>query len=155
MNIILSGNCLDTLKTIPDCSVDCCVTSPPYYGLRDYGAAGQIGLEKTPEEYIEKLVQVFREVRRILRNDGTLWINIGDSYCSSATGTNKQQNSTLGGGKSTQIESFKRPNKKPHGDIKAKENRSQYDKYACHTYGKKNRTETTGRACSLRCKKDL
>ena len=68
------------LKTIPDGTVDCCVTSPPYYGLRDYGKEGQIGLEESPEEYIEKLVRVFREVKRVLKDDGTLWLNIGDSY---------------------------------------------------------------------------
>jgi DNA modification methylase len=65
---------------MPDGSVHCCVTSPPYYGLRDYGVSGQIGLEESPEAYITRLVEVFREVRRVLRDDGTLWINIGDSY---------------------------------------------------------------------------
>lgn len=64
-----------------------CVTSPPYYGLRDYGVDGQIGLEETPEQFITKLVEVFREVRRVLADDGTLWINIGDTYCSTAPGT--------------------------------------------------------------------
>ena len=77
---ILNGDALEMLRTLPDESVNCCVTSPPYYGLRDYGAAGQIGLESTPEQYIERLVAVFREVRRVLRDDGTLWLNIGDSY---------------------------------------------------------------------------
>lgn len=131
--VILNGNCIDVLKTLEDCSVDCCITSPPYYGLRDYGTAEwvggdpncnhvrdnkvgknnttghksmaekgefvgdaiyksvcpkcgavrvdeQIGLEETPEEYIEKLVNVFREVKRVLKDSGTLWVNIGDSY---------------------------------------------------------------------------
>jgi len=82
-NRILLGNNIDTLKTLPDGSVDCCVTSPPYFGLRNYGIEGQIGLEETPEEYIEKLVLIFREVRRVLRDEGTLWINIGDSYAGS------------------------------------------------------------------------
>lgn len=68
------------LKTIPDACCSTCVTSPPYYGLRNYGEEGQIGLEETPGEYIERLVEVFREVRRVLKNDGTLWLNIGDSY---------------------------------------------------------------------------
>lgn len=77
---ILQGDCLEVLKTLPADSVDCCVTSPPYYGLRDYGMSEQIGLEETPEEYIEKLVDVFREVKRVLKDDGTLWLNIGDSY---------------------------------------------------------------------------
>jgi len=74
------GDCLDVLKTMPDKSVHCCVTSPPYYGLRDYGCEGQIGLEKTPEMYVQKLVEVFREVKRVMRDDGTLWLNLGDSY---------------------------------------------------------------------------
>jgi DNA modification methylase len=80
VNVILQGNCLDVLRTLPDQFVQCCVTSPPYWGLRDYGVAGQLGLEKTPEAYVEKLVAVFREVKRVLRNDGTLWLNLGDSY---------------------------------------------------------------------------
>jgi len=137
---ILCGDCLEMLKTLPDNTVDCCVTSPPYYGLRDYGTgkwiggdpncphkrlskysaktipghaqielAGnvgdaiyksvcplcgavredkQIGLEETPEAYIQKLVLVFREVRRVLKDDGTLWVNIGDSYAGSGKGRN-------------------------------------------------------------------
>ena len=74
------GDCLDVLKTMPDNSIHCCVTSPPYWGLRDYGHDGQIGLEDTPEEYVNRMVEVFREVKRVLRNDGTLWLNLGDSY---------------------------------------------------------------------------
>ena len=85
--MILCGDALEQLKTLPDASVHCCVTSPPYYGLRDYGVAGQIGLEETPEAYVAKLVDVFREVRRVLRDDGTLWVNLGDSY--SNTGGSK------------------------------------------------------------------
>ena len=77
---ILQGDCLETLKSLPECSVQTCVTSPPYYRLRDYGVDGQIGLEQSPEEYIDKLVSVFREVRRVLKDDGTLWLNLGDSY---------------------------------------------------------------------------
>ena len=68
------------LATIPDGSVQCCVTSPPYWGLRDYGVVGQLGLEKTPDEYVAKMVATFREVRRILRGDGVLFLNLGDSY---------------------------------------------------------------------------
>jgi DNA modification methylase len=71
---------------MPDESVNCCVTSPPYFGLRDYGVAGQVGLERTYPEYIDRIVEVFREVRRVLRVDGTLWLNLGDSY---ATGAGK------------------------------------------------------------------
>ena len=77
---ILHGDSLEMLKTIPSSTVDCCITSPPYYGLRDYGVDGQIGLEETPEEYVQKLVAVFREVKRVLKDDGTLWVNVGDSY---------------------------------------------------------------------------
>ena len=80
MVTIHTGDCREVLKTLADCSVNCCVTSPPYYGLRDYGHDGQIGLEKTPEAYVAELVTVFEEVRRVLRADGTLWLNLGDSY---------------------------------------------------------------------------
>ncbi|AXG66639.1 putative DNA adenine methylase [Dickeya phage vB_DsoM_JA13] len=77
---VLVGDCKRSLKKIPDASVQMCVTSPPYYGLRDYGNPAQIGLEETPEQYIESLVEVFREVKRTLKDDGVLWLNIGDSY---------------------------------------------------------------------------
>lgn len=79
---IMGGDALAVLGTLPDARFHCCVTSPPYWGLRDYGVEGQLGLEKTPEEYVAKMVAVFREVRRVLRDDGTLWLNIGDTYCS-------------------------------------------------------------------------
>jgi DNA modification methylase len=79
---ILQGDVVEQLRTLPDCSVQCVCTSPPYWGLRDYGVEGQIGLEKTPEGYTQKMVDVFREVRRVLRDDGTLWLNLGDSYAS-------------------------------------------------------------------------
>lgn len=91
---ILNGDALAVLKTLPDESVNCCVTSPPYWGLRDYGCEGQIGLEATPEEFIGKLVKVFREVRRVLRKDGTAWVNLGDTY---ATGAGKVGESPGGG----------------------------------------------------------
>ena len=86
LDTILCGDCLAVLKTLPDESVHCCVTSPPYYGLRDYGMDAQIGREDSPEEYIAQLTAVFREVWRVLRPDGTLWVNIADSYC----GTNSK-----------------------------------------------------------------
>lgn len=89
---IINGHCLDALKTLPDCSVQCCVTSPPYYGLRDYGVDGQIGLEETPDAYVAKLVAVFAEVRRVLCDDGVLWLNLGDSYAAG-----KPKNSCLPG----------------------------------------------------------
>lgn len=77
---IITGEALETLRQLPDRCCDVCVTSPPYYGLRNYEVDGQIGLEGSPDEYVEKLVEVFREVRRVLKDDGTLWLNIGDSY---------------------------------------------------------------------------
>lgn len=94
---IYIGDCIESMRTMPDSSINTCVTSPPYFGLRDYGHAGQLGLESTPDEYIAKMVNVFREVRRVLRDDGTLWLNIGDSY---ATGTkaDRQQSTNPGVG---------------------------------------------------------
>jgi DNA modification methylase len=74
------GDCREVLRALPESSVHCVVTSPPYFGLRDYGVEGQIGLEQTPDEYVAEMVAVFREVRRVLRDDGTLWLNLGDSY---------------------------------------------------------------------------
>jgi DNA modification methylase len=79
---ILIGDCRERLRELPDRSVNCCVTSPPYFGLRDYGVDGQIGLETTPDAFVAQLVDVFREVRRVLRDDGTVWLNLGDSYAS-------------------------------------------------------------------------
>ena len=86
MHTILVGDVHEQLKTLPDNSIHCCVTSPPYWGLRDYGHDGQIGLEKTPEAYVAQMVEVFREVRRVLKDDGTLWLNLGDSYSGGKTG---------------------------------------------------------------------
>ena len=86
MSKILYGDALKCLKSLPDSSVNMCVTSPPYYGLRDYGIDGQLGTEDTPALYIERLIDIFREVHRILRKDGTLWINIADSYAGSGKG---------------------------------------------------------------------
>ena len=80
VNTIYQGDCIQVLKKIPDNSIDCCVTSPPYFGLRDYGQAHQIGLENTPELYVSKMVELFEEVRRVLKPTGTLWLNLGDSY---------------------------------------------------------------------------
>lgn len=95
---LYQGDALETLKQMEDESINCCVTSPPYWGLRDYGVEGQIGLEKTLEEYVSKMVEVFREVKRVLHKDGTLWLNLGDSYSGSCqTGG---VNSISGNGKS-------------------------------------------------------
>lgn len=81
--MIIQGDALSVLKTLPAESVQCCVTSPPYYGLRDYGEEGQLGLEDTPEQFISALADIFDEVKRVLKHDGTLWVNIGDSYAGS------------------------------------------------------------------------
>lgn len=89
MNKIINSDALEALRTLPDSCCRTCITSPPYYGLRDYGADGQVGLEDTPELYIENLVKIFREVRRALKDDGTLWVNIGDSYAASGKGRNR------------------------------------------------------------------
>lgn len=82
--MIYCGDSLEVLRTLPDASAQCCVTSPPYWGLRDYGHDGQIGLEETPEQYVSRLVAVFAEVRRVLADDGVLWLNLGDSYAGSS-----------------------------------------------------------------------
>ena len=86
MNKIIFADAEQGLRTLQDNSIDTCITSPPYYGLRDYGASGQIGLESSPQEYIDRLVRVFREVRRVLKTDGTLWVVIADSYAGSGKG---------------------------------------------------------------------
>lgn len=86
LNHIYNGDCLDVLKTFPDDCINCCVTSPPYYGLRDYGVDGQIGNENSPDEYVNKLTEVFTEVKRVLKHDGTLWLNIADSWAGSNQG---------------------------------------------------------------------
>jgi DNA modification methylase len=116
---ILTGDALAMLRTLEDESVNCCVTSPPYWGLRDYGVEGQIGLERTPEEFIAKLVEVFAEVRRVLRKDGTCWVNMGDCYATGACSVAD----CPGGGK--QGENWKgmntSPNRMPLPGLKAKD----------------------------------
>lgn len=77
---ILIGDCRKQMQSLADGSVQTCVTSPPYFGLRDYGVAGQLGLEPSPEDFVAAMVEVFREVHRVLADDGTLWLNLGDSY---------------------------------------------------------------------------
>lgn len=86
LNRIHNLNCIEGLKLLPDNSIDCCVTSPPYFGLRDYGTEEQIGMEQTPDEFVDKLLQVFAEVKRVLKPEGTLWLNLGDSYGGSGRG---------------------------------------------------------------------
>ena len=98
INKIYNLPCLEMLIKLPDNSIDCCVTSPPYYGLRDYGVEGQLGLEATPEQYVQKLGNIFDEVKRVLKDDGVLWLNLGDTYYGSGQGwgdtktTNKAHN---------------------------------------------------------------
>ena len=81
IDTIFCGDALDVLRTLPDKSVHCCITSPPYYALRDYGMDGQIGREERPAQYVVRLTEVFSEVRRVLLPSGTLWLNIADTYC--------------------------------------------------------------------------
>lgn len=82
INTIIQGDALEVLKTLPDESIDCAITSPPYWALRDYGVEGQLGLEPTFQEYITKLCDMFDEVKRVLKKEGTCWVNIGDTYAS-------------------------------------------------------------------------
>jgi len=115
------GDCLEVMRTLDAESVQTCVTSPPYFGLRDYGMAGQIGLEPTPDEFVVALVARLREVRRVLRDDGTLWLNLGDSYASSGRGGNPtEETSGLQGGQSSQRASVSRQQKPPAG-LKSKD----------------------------------
>lgn len=94
---ILVGDCRERLADLPDGSVDCIVTSPPYFGLRDYGCDGQIGLESTVDAYVAELVAVFRECRRVLKREGTLWLNLGDSYASRPNGSVGKESALEGG----------------------------------------------------------
>jgi DNA modification methylase len=95
--VIHVGNCLDILPTLAAQSVQTCITSPPYFGLRDYGRPGQIGLEPTPDDFVAALVAVFREVHRVLRDDGTLWLNLGDTYAAQRGGTAMPAETLAGG----------------------------------------------------------
>ncbi len=109
LNKIIQGDCLEVLKTFPDEFVDCIITSPPYWGLRDYGVYGQLGLEKTPEEYVSKLVDIFREVKRVLKKEGTLWLNLGDSYAGNCS--QSSNNGRAGFGNPTEKIIKRLPNK--------------------------------------------
>jgi DNA modification methylase len=86
---IIEGDCIEKLKQLPEKSINTCVTSPPYYALRNYQMDGQVGVEESPDDYVQKIVQVFREVRRVLKDDGTIWINLGDSYAGSGGAGNQ------------------------------------------------------------------
>lgn len=116
MNVIHNIDCIEGMKKLPEKCVNCCVTSPPYFGLRDYGMDGQIGLEDTPDAFVQKMVDVFREVKRVLRNDGTMWLNLGDSYMS-AKGLACQ---TIGGERGMPI-TFVPPNRKAQEGLKSKD----------------------------------
>ena len=86
---IIEGDCIQKMKELPEKSINTCVTSPPYYALRNYQMDGQVGVEESPDDYVQKIVQVFREVRRVLKDDGTIWINLGDSYAGSGGAGNQ------------------------------------------------------------------
>lgn len=93
---IINGDSLKVLPTLPDETVQCCVTSPPYWGLRDYDHPAQVGAEISPEIYVENLVGIFREVKRVLRKDGTLWLNVGDGYARNGGTGNHGPNAMVG-----------------------------------------------------------
>lgn len=97
------GDALDVLRSMPDRNVDCIVTSPPYFGLRDYGSEGQYGLEASPAEYVETMRALFSEARRVLADDGTLWLNLGDSYNNTSSGQNGTGSTGITGGRHDRI----------------------------------------------------
>ena len=119
-NKIIQGDALETLKTLPNQYVDCVVTSPPYWGLRDYGIEEQIGLEKTPEEYVIKLVNIFKEIKRVLRKEGTVWLNLGDSYVSAKSRYSSVEQ-TIAGHLRNEPVSGNRPDLKGHSFLKDKD----------------------------------
>jgi len=114
---IITGNCLEKLKELPDCSVNCCITSPPYFSLRNYGADGQIGLEELPEQYVPKIVEVFAEIKRVLRKDGTVWLNLGDSWWNNYGGGS----STMTTGNAEAVMARGRCNRPKHSYLKIKD----------------------------------
>lgn len=114
INSIFEGDILEGLSQLEGNSIDCCVTSPPYWNLRDYKMENQLGMEKTPEEYISKMVTVFHEVKRVLRDIGTLWLNVGDSYAAQGKNRTEAQaiaKSTLRGSTDSQLASLKQASK--------------------------------------------
>lgn len=124
-NKIITGDAFEVLKTLPAESIDCIITSPPYWGLRDYGMEGQLGLEKTPEEYIAHMVEVFAEARRTLKKDGTFWLNVGDSYAHAGNPGNQHLNELgkryRGGGKKHSSKAMLRPKKSMPPNLKQKD----------------------------------
>ena len=113
---LYQGDVLDVLREMDAESVQTCVTSPPYWGLRDYGEPGQLGLEPTPGEYVARMVEVFREVRRVLRDDGTLWLNLGDSYANTGFGGNIQTNGGFTGAAQRRSDGYRPSPRKPIPD---------------------------------------
>ncbi len=120
INKIHNEDCIETIQRMEDESINCVVTSPPYWGLRDYGVDGQLGLEKTPEEYVNKLVKIFREIRRVLKKDGTVWLNLGDSYVS-AKGRYSSAEQTISGKSRNEPINGNRPDLKNHKFLKDKD----------------------------------
>jgi len=120
INKVICGDALLTLKELPPESIDCCITSPPYWGLRDYGMSGQFGLEKTPEEYVAKMVGMFREVKRVLKKEGTCWLNLGDSYMSGGGASRHHGYTDPKWKEARKIEHFE-PQAYPHKTIKPKD----------------------------------
>lgn len=116
VDAVFNGDNLDVLRTFPDESVHCVVTSPPYYALRDYGVSEQIGMEDTVEEYVARLVAVFSEIKRVLRDDGTVWLNLGDTYSSGGRGSgpeSSKQRSNKGSVMGKALDSRNTPGFKP------------------------------------------
>ena len=120
MTKLMHGDCLELLKTMESESIQTCITSPPYWGLRDYGNDNQIGLEKTPEAYVEKMVSVFQEIKRVLKEDGTVWLNLGDSYMSSGGASRHHGYTDPKYSNGRKIEHFE-PQAYPHDIIKPKD----------------------------------
>lgn len=128
---ILIGDCRERLAELPDASVHCCVTSPPYFGLRDYGVDGQMGLEATPDEFVSGMVAVFREVRRVLHDDGTLWLNIGDSYSGSGRGGNPEAGTKQGTNRGSQSVGLLYGREQESRDAERARIKAQNDAIAC------------------------
>ena len=119
-DVVYEGNCIEQMKKIEDNSIQCVVTSPPYWGLRDYGHADQIGLEETPEKYVDDLVKVFSEVKRVLKDDGTIWLNLGDTYYSKG-GASRHKGYSDPKYPNGRNGEFAEPQTAPHKFLKAKD----------------------------------
>lgn len=119
-NLLLIGDVLDRLRLLPDDSVDCIVTSPPYWGLRDYGASGQLGLEETFDEYLAKMVLIFKELLRVLKPSGTCWVNMGDCYATNSRGNREKVSDKLWG-KHKYRNQVREPRVRAIGELKAKD----------------------------------